>query len=48
MYNNISELSISDLRAKAREKGMASMMQDGILKILEGVTSFEEIKRVTQ
>jgi len=40
--------SISDLRKRAKEKGMATMMQDGILKVLDGTTSLEEIFRVTQ
>jgi len=44
----LSSPSVSDLRNTARKKGMASMMQDGILKVLEGITSFDEIKRVTQ
>lgn len=44
----LSSPSISDLRRKAREKGMVGMMQDGILKVLNGVTSLEEIRRVTR
>ncbi len=37
----------SDVKKKAIENGMLTMTQDGVLKALEGVTSFEEIKRVT-
>ena len=35
-----------ELRDFAFEKGMTNLKQDGILKILEGVTSIEEIERV--
>ena len=30
----------------AREKGTVTMRQDGILKVLTGVTSIEEVNRV--
>lgn len=39
--------SIAALREKAIKKGMVTMYQDGLLKIIEGVTTVEEIKRVT-
>jgi type II secretory ATPase GspE/PulE/Tfp pilus assembly ATPase PilB-like protein len=39
--------SISDLREKAIKKGMVTMYQDGAIKILEGVTTLEEVERVT-
>jgi type II secretory ATPase GspE/PulE/Tfp pilus assembly ATPase PilB-like protein len=38
--------SIVDLRKKAIEKGMTTMKQDGLIKILQGVTTLEEVERV--
>jgi len=37
----------SDIIDKAKEQGMISMRQDGILKVLDGVTTIEEVIRVT-
>jgi type II secretory ATPase GspE/PulE/Tfp pilus assembly ATPase PilB-like protein len=37
----------SDIEEKAIEKGMITMYQDGILKVLSGETSLDEIHRVT-
>lgn len=39
--------SIVAMRELAIKKGMALMRQDGFLKILEGITTIEEIERVT-
>jgi type II secretory ATPase GspE/PulE/Tfp pilus assembly ATPase PilB-like protein len=39
--------SISDLRKKAREKGMIGMKEDGLIKVLWGITTLEEVERVT-
>lgn len=38
--------SKADLKAKAIEKGFKSMKDDGIIKILEGVTTLESLSRV--
>ncbi|MDP2637319.1 MAG: GspE/PulE family protein [bacterium] len=38
--------SVSSLRQFAVEKGMVEMYQDGILKVLEGVTTLQELQRV--
>lgn len=38
----------SELNDKAIENGMISMVQDGVLKVLEGETSLEEVERVTE
>ena len=38
--------SIVELREKAVAKGMASMKQDGIIKVLQGITDLEEIEKV--
>ncbi len=37
----------SELQDKAVENGMITMVQDGILKVLEGETTIEEVERVT-
>jgi type IV pilus assembly protein PilB len=37
----------SEIHAKAVENGMITMEQDGVLKVLEGETTLEEIERVT-
>ncbi len=39
--------SISALREKAIKKGMLTMYQDGIIKVLEGITTIKEVERVT-
>ncbi|MDD5146838.1 MAG: GspE/PulE family protein [Candidatus Pacebacteria bacterium] len=39
--------SIVDLRTKAEEKGMISMFCDGLMKILEGITTLDEVQRET-
>jgi type IV pilus assembly protein PilB len=38
----------SELNQKAMEEGMITMPQDGILKVLEGETTLEEVERVTE
>ena len=37
-----------EIEKKAIEKGMITMTQDGALKIMEGVTTLEEVSRVTE
>jgi len=41
-----NQITTDALQAKAQEDGMLTMQQDGILKVLEGVTSLEEVYRV--
>lgn len=36
----------SDLRNKAIEKGMVTMYQDGLIRIIEGLTTIEELERM--
>ncbi len=43
----LANTSIADMLTAARKDGMISMEEDGVLKALEGVTSLEEIRRVT-
>jgi type II secretory ATPase GspE/PulE/Tfp pilus assembly ATPase PilB-like protein len=44
----IARASVSDLRAAARAAGMRSLREDGIAKVLAGVTTVEEMIRETQ
>ncbi len=39
--------SIAALRKMAIKKGMVPLRQDGLMKVLEGLTTLEEVKRVT-
>ncbi len=38
--------AVSEMRAAAMTKGMITMLQDGYLKVLAGITSLEEVQRV--
>ena len=42
----LSSPSISDLKEIAKKKGMVTMYQDGLLKVINGITTIEEIERV--
>jgi general secretion pathway protein E/type IV pilus assembly protein PilB len=44
IYHNVS---IVELRKKAREMGMRSMREDGFRKVLAGVTTLDEVLMVT-
>ena len=44
IYKNPTEIELKDL---AKKQGMVTMQEDGLLKILTGVTSFEEVERLT-
>ena len=39
---------LSDLRREAKASGMRSLLQDGRTKILNGVTTAEDLVRITQ
>ncbi len=39
--------SIAEMREKAIKKGMVSMRQDGFIKVLKGISTIEEVERVT-
>ncbi|MBT8045189.1 MAG: type II/IV secretion system protein, partial [Verrucomicrobiae bacterium] len=41
------ELTSPQLRRRARELGMRTLREDGIRKVLAGITSAEEVLRVT-
>ena len=36
----------ADLQKAAVEQGMLTMRQDGVFKILQGITSFDEVERI--
>jgi type IV pilus assembly protein PilB len=44
----IKEPSEAIIQDEAENQGMVTMKQDGILKVLEGITSFEEVLRVAE
>lgn len=45
----ISQKATSEeIERKAREKGMSTMVEDGFIKAVQGITSLEEILRVTK
>ena len=44
----IERASVSEIRAKAQTEGMRSLREDGIAKVLAGVTTVEEMIRETQ
>ena len=44
IYKNPTEI---DLKKYAKEQGMVTMQEDGILKVLLGITSFSEVERMT-
>lgn len=43
----IGNLTEADIMKEAQRQGMATMLQDGILKVLDGITTIEEVLRVT-
>ena len=44
----VGKASAADIQRLAMEEGMLSMKQDGYVKVLEGVTSMDEVIRVAQ
>lgn len=44
----LSDISEAKLRVEAKRQGMITMFQDGIIKVLRGVTSIEELLQVAQ
>jgi type II secretory ATPase GspE/PulE/Tfp pilus assembly ATPase PilB-like protein len=43
----LANVSTGDMLSAARADGMISMGEDGILKMLQGITSLDEVRRVT-
>ena len=53
MTDQLSEIILKDtsekaIQEEAERQGMITMKQDGMLKVLEGITSFEEVIRVAE
>ncbi len=44
----LKETSAADILDAAKKQGILNMAQDGILKVLEGTTSLEELRRVVE
>ena len=44
----LERASTQDIETQAVSEGMMTMKQDGYLKVLEGVTTLEEVLRVAQ
>ncbi|KXB08224.1 hypothetical protein AKJ56_01650 [candidate division MSBL1 archaeon SCGC-AAA382N08] len=44
IYENPTEI---ELRELAKEQGTVFMQEDGVLKVLEGITDFQEVERLT-
>lgn len=42
----LSNPAVSDIRDLAQKQGMVTMLQDGYMKLVEGITTLEEIRRV--
>jgi len=43
----VSHATSAEIQRKAQEQGMVTMRQDGYLKALQGITTIEEVNRVT-
>ena len=43
----VAHATSSEIQRKAQEQGMVTMRQDGYLKALQGITTIEEVNRVT-
>lgn len=43
----LKNASSADLAAQARKEGLITMKEDGILKVLQGITTLEEVHRAT-
>jgi len=44
----MQNVTAQDIEKEAKENGMISMIQDGFLKVLEGITTIEEVLRVSK
>ncbi len=43
----LKKVAEPELRKLAKEQGIVEMQQDGILKVISGTTTFEEVENVT-
>ena len=44
----MNQSTAGDIEKEAKMNGMLTMMQDGYLKSLEGITTIEEVMRVSR
>jgi general secretion pathway protein E len=44
----IGRASANDIGRAAKADGMVTMLEDGLSKVVEGITTFEEVRRVTE
>jgi type II secretory ATPase GspE/PulE/Tfp pilus assembly ATPase PilB-like protein len=42
----VQKTSVAELRKQAIEEGMTTLLQDGIMKVLKGYTTLEQVRRV--
>ncbi len=42
----VHDVNVSDIESTAKNEGMVTMLQDGVLRALRGETTLEEIHRV--
>mgnify|MGYP001579067494 FL=1 len=43
----MSNATSDDIEKQAKKEGMMTMLEDGIIKCVQGITTLEEILRVT-
>ena len=43
---DVHDINVKQIEETAKKQGMATMLQDGLLKVLRGETTLEEINRV--
>jgi type II secretory ATPase GspE/PulE/Tfp pilus assembly ATPase PilB-like protein len=46
LRGDVKDVNADAIEATAREQGMVTMLQDGILKACQGLTTIEEVNRV--
>jgi len=44
----IKEAPTNEIEAQAKKDGMITMLEDGFIKAVQGITSIEEVLRVTK
>ncbi len=42
----LKDINVAEIQRSAQQQGMLTMKQDGLLKVLRGETTLEEINRV--
>jgi type II secretory ATPase GspE/PulE/Tfp pilus assembly ATPase PilB-like protein len=46
LRGDVQQVNVEAIEAAAKKQGMVTMLQDGVLKACEGITTLEEINRV--